>query len=112
MDLAWYLSPPWDIVVIVAMLLVAGGAVFYLRFGVYHRRYFTDKAIQLAAITTLAWMIMYGGSFALVYGLTSLFLPPGWLRIAVGGGVWWLLNQIVLGFAWELADRWLNAMFG
>ncbi|MCS6803508.1 MAG: hypothetical protein NZ773_16420, partial [Dehalococcoidia bacterium] len=44
MDLAWYLSPPWDIVVIVAVLTVTGALIFYLRFCAYHRRYFADKA--------------------------------------------------------------------
>lgn len=112
MDLAWYLPPPWDVVLIVAVLTVTGAFVFYLRFGAYERRYFTGKAFQLAAITTLAWLIFFGGSFALVFWLVSFFIPPGWLRIAVGGGVWWLLNQTVLAFGWEFVDRWLNALLG
>jgi uncharacterized membrane protein len=112
MDLAWYMSPPWDIVVIVAVLAVAGAAVFYLRLGAYHRRYFFDKALQLALITTLAWLIFFGGAFALVFWLVSFFVPAGWLRIVVGVGVWWLLNQTVLTFGWEFVDRWLNALLG
>ncbi len=112
MDLAWYLPWPWDLVVIVALLTVAGVIVFYLRLGVYHRRYFTGKALQLAALTTFAWLIVHGGAFMLIYGLTTLFLPPGWLRIAVGSGVWWLPANTALAFGWEFVDRWLNAMFG
>jgi len=112
MDLVWYMPWPWDLVVIVVVLTVASVVVFYLRFGAYHRRYFTDRALQLTALTTLAWLVVYGGAFMLVCGLTALFLPPGWLRIAVGSGVWWLLANTALTFGWEFVNRWLNAMLG
>lgn len=108
MDLAWLLSPPWDWIVIATALGAAGLPLFWYSFGAYHRRYALDRALELAILRTVGWLVLYGGTFALVFWLLSRVLPIGWIRYVVGGGVWWILRGAVLGFAWAFYDRWLE----
>ena len=109
MDLAWLARTPWDWIVIGVSLAVAAAALFVFSFGAYHRRYFFDRALRLALLRTVGWLVLYGGTFALVFWLLSRAWPAGWTRYVVGGAAWWVVKEAVLGFAWRLYDAWLEA---
>ena len=106
----WELPPPWNWIVTVGLGLVLAGAMFWLSLHSYHRRYFFDKALQLASLRTAGWLVLYGGSFALVYWLTALAVPEGWLRYLVVGCVWWLLSETTLALVWTFFDRFLEVL--
>jgi hypothetical protein len=110
--MVWELSPPWDMIIAIGAFMVMGIFVFWNYLSVYERRYFHWKGHQLALVKTVAWLIFYGGSFGLVFWLVSLGLSPGWLRYLVGGGVWWLLSETVLGLSWPFVDQALDNLFG
>lgn len=110
--MVWDLPPPWDIILLIIVFAVVGVGVFHLYFSAYHRRYFSGKAMQLAAVKTVGLLVLWGGSFWIVFWLVSQVLPPGWLRYLVGGGVWWLLSQTVVMLGWKLLDRVLDNHFG
>lgn len=110
MDLVWLLPPPWDWFVIISLLTVVCVPIFWLSLTGYHRRYFFDKALKLAVLRTIGWLILYGGSFALVFWIFSLLWPPGWTRYVVGGIVWWLLSETILALAWQFIDRLLEVL--
>lgn len=104
------LPSPWNWLVTVGIALVLGSAIFWLSLHHYHRRYFFDKALQLAFLRTVGWLLMYGGSAALLYWLSALVTPVGWLRYLVMGCAWWLLSETVLAFAWQGFDRLLEVL--
>jgi len=110
MTLAWELPPPWDWLVIIGVLAVVSMPIFWLSFTGYHRRYFFDKALKLATLRTIGWLILYGGSFALVFWLFSLVWPAGWLRYLVGSVVWWLLSETILALGRQYIDRLLEVL--
>ena len=110
MSLAWELPPPWDWLVIGAVLAGVSGPVFWLSWSGYQRRYFPGKALQMALGRTFAWLVMYGGSFALIFGLISLFLPAGGARYLVGAAVWWLVSETALALAWPYVERLLEVL--
>lgn len=104
MTLAWTLSPPWDWLLIVVLLILVSAGVFWLSFTAYQQRYFFNKALQLSVLRTVAWLVLYGGSFALVFWLVSLFLSPGVTRYFVGSAAWWLLANTALAIIWNFLD--------
>jgi len=106
----WELPPPWNWVATGVILALLGLAIFWLSIQRYERRYFSGKALQLALLRTLGWLGWYGGSILLVYWLTGLFLPPGWLHYLAAGGLWWLLSETLLAWGWELIDRLLEVL--
>lgn len=106
--MAWELPSPWNWIVALVTVVVVSGVVFWFSFGSYHRRYFFDKALQLALWRTLGWVVLYGGSVALVVWLVSALAPIGWLRYLIGGAVWWLLSETVLAAGVRLLDRALE----
>lgn len=106
--MAWELPPPWNWLVAIITLVIVGGFVFRFSFGSYHRRYFFDKALQLALWRTVGWLVLYGGSVGVVFWLVSLAWPVGWLRYLVGSAVWWLLSETVLAAGLKLLDRALE----
>ena len=108
----WELSSPWDMIVAVGTFVLMGGYVFWHHLSIYERKYFPWKGHQLALIKTGAWLILYGGSFSLIFWLVSLWLEPGWLRYLIGGGVWWLLTETILGLSWPFVDQALDNLFG
>lgn len=110
MDLKWWLSPPWDYLAIIGVLVVVRVPVFWLSFTGYHRRYFFDKVLKLSILRTIGWLILFGGSFTLVFWVISLMLSAGWLRYLVGGAVWWLLSETILGIGWKFIDRLLEVL--
>ena len=110
MDVAWELPPPWDWLLIVGVLVVVIVPVFWLSFTGYQRRYFFGKALKLAIVRTVGWLVLYGGSFALVFWLISQVWTAGWLRYVVGSFVWWLLTESVLALGWRFFDRLLEVV--
>ena len=110
MDVAWELPPPWDWLLIVGVLVVVIVPVFWLSFTGYQRRYFFGKALKLAIVRTVGWLVLYGGSFALVFWLISQVWTAGWLRYVGGSFVWWLLTESVLALGWRFFDRLLEVV--
>ncbi len=109
MSTAWLVSPTWDRFVIAGVLVVASVLVFWLSYTGYEYRYFTGKALKLALLRTVGWLVMYGGTFVLIFALLSRVWPAGWLRYVIGGGVWWLLTETVLALGWQWLNRLLEA---
>lgn len=100
--------PPWTWVVIVGLFAFSSVIVFWLSFTAYHRRYFSGKAIKLALLRTIGWLILNGGAFWLLFTLVSLIFPSGsWLPYLVGSGAWWLLSQTVLALGMKILDQML-----
>lgn len=108
--MVWELPPPWDWLILAITIILVGGFVFWFSLANYHRRYFFDKALQLAVWRTLGWLVLYGGSFGLLFWIFSLIWPAGWLRYLVGSSVWWLLSETILAAIWKLLDRWLEVV--
>ena len=106
LDAVWELETPWSWIVLIGSLLVLAGVVFWIQFMGLRRR--SGRAGEIAAIKTAAWMILFGGSFTLIFWIVSLFMAPGFARYLVGGGIWWLLSQTVLSLIWTGLDRGLG----
>ncbi len=101
--------PPWTWLVIVGIFGVLSVVIFRFSFGAYHRRYFFNKALQLAFWRTLGWLVLNGGSFLVIFWLISVSLSTsGWLPYLVGCGVWWLLSNTLLAAGMQLVDRLLE----
>jgi hypothetical protein len=101
--------PPWAWLVIVGIFGVLSMVVFRFSFLAYHRRYFLDKALQLAFWRTIGWLVLNGGSFCIVFWLISKAFPTsGWLAYLVGCGVWGLLSNTLLAAGLQVLDRLLE----
>ena len=106
----WELPPRWDNVLFGGLLLVFGIAIFWLSLSHYHRRYFSDKALQLALLRTIGALALYGSSLALAFWLVTMLPSLGWLRYLVGGCVWWLLSETVVAWGVKFLDRVLEVV--
>lgn len=101
--------PPRAWFVIMGIFGVLGVLVFRFSFDTYHRRYFFNRALQLAFWRTLGWLVLNGGSFFVVFWLTSVALPTrSWLAYLIGCSVWWLLSKTLLAAGLQLLDRLLE----
>jgi len=106
MDAVWELESPWSWILLVTCLVILAGVVFWIQWSFWWRK--SGRAPQIAAAKTLAWLVLYGGSFALTFWIVSSFMKAGTARYLVGGGVWWLLSQTVLALAWTGVSRILD----
>ena len=106
MDAVWEIPEPWSWVLLFGCLVILALVVFWIQFVGLSRR--SGRAAEIAAIKTAAWMILYGGSFTLIFWIVSRFMTPGFARYLVGGGIWWLLSQKVLSIVWSGLDRGLG----
>lgn len=107
--------PPWSKLVItgvfgVLVFGVLGVMVFNFSLQAYHRRYFFDKALKLAFCRTLAWLVLNGGSFLVIFWLISVFFPTtsGWLLYLidlVGLVVWNFLSDAGMGLVDYLLEK-------
>lgn len=106
----WELPSPWNWITTLGTLAVLWVAIFWVSLHAYHRRYFAGKALQLACLRSLGWILLYGGSFALISWLATWTTPAGWVRYLVIGSAWWLLSETILALAWYWFDRLLEVL--
>ena len=91
------------------ILVALGVVVFRFSFWAYHRRYFFNKALKLAFWRTIGWLVLYGGSFWLVFWLVSVLFPnSGWQAYLAVCVLWWLLSKTLLAGGLYLLDRLLE----
>ena len=69
MDAVWELKEPWSWALIAVCLVMLALVVFWIRLVAWNRR--SSRAVQIAAVRTLAWLVLYGGSFTLIFWVVS-----------------------------------------
>lgn len=97
----WILRSPWALLVAAITLLILWGGAFWLYYGAYERKYFTDKALKVAALRATILVVWYGITFGLVFAAVTALLPPGQWRFVVGTFVWWLVSTLTNELVWQ-----------
>ena len=75
--MVWYLSAPWDRIIIGITLVVLAVFLFWQHLVAYERIYFPARAVGLAEVKTVYWLACYSLSFGAVYVGVSRFMAPG-----------------------------------
>lgn len=110
--MVWYLTAPWDLIVIGIVLVVLAGFQFWQHLDTYEHIYFPSRAVGQAALKTAYWVACYGLSFGAVYYGVSHFMSPGWLRYLVGAVTWWLVASILNALVWKPLSRLIDKLLG
>jgi hypothetical protein len=110
--MVWYLSAPWDRIVIGITLVVLAAFLFWQHLGIYERIYFPSRAVWQAAVKTAYWLVCYAVSFGAVYYGVSHFMAPGGLRYLVGAAIWWAVSSILNEVVWKPVSRAIDKLLG
>jgi hypothetical protein len=108
--MVWYLSVPWDRIVIGVTLAGLAVFLFWRHLAAYERLYFPSRAVGQAALKTVYWLLCYGLSFGAVYWGVSRFMAPGALRYLVGSALWWAASSLLNELVWKPLSHMIDKL--